>query len=61
MMKSDFPLSTKKLISEIWDGMKQRKLDQLARHYYITGRAGKSKRIALDRSLVQDRSGLIIG
>ena len=35
--------------------------NKLARHYYITGRAGKSKRITLDRSLVQDRSGLIIG
>ncbi len=33
MMKSDFPLSTKKLISEIWDGMKQRKLDQLKAHF----------------------------
>ena len=33
MMKSDFPLSTKKLITEIWDGMKQRKLDQLKAHF----------------------------
>ena len=34
--------------------------DKLARHYYITGRAGYPKRITLDRSLVEDRSGLIM-
>lgn len=33
MMKSDFPLSTKKLITEIWDRKKQRKLDQLKAHF----------------------------
>jgi len=33
MMKSDFPLSTKKLIGEIWDRKKQRKLDQLKAHF----------------------------
>lgn len=34
--------------------------DDLARQYYITGAAGEPKRITLDRSLVQDRSGLIM-
>ncbi len=33
MMKSDFPLSTKKLIGEIWDRKKQLKLDQLKAHF----------------------------
>ena len=33
MIKSDFPLSTKKLITEIWDRKKQRKLDQLKAHF----------------------------
>ena len=33
MMKSDFPLSTKKLITEIWDRKKQLKLDQLKAHF----------------------------
>jgi DNA polymerase-3 subunit epsilon len=33
MMKSDFPLSTKKLITEIWDRKKQKKLDQLKAHF----------------------------
>ena len=33
MMKSDFPLSTKKLITEIWDRKKQRKLEQLKAHF----------------------------
>ena len=33
MMKSDFPLSTKKLITEIWDRRKQRKLDALKAHF----------------------------
>ena len=33
MIKSDFPLSTKKLITEIWDRRKQRKLDQLKAHF----------------------------
>ena len=34
--------------------------DKLACHYYITGRAGEPKRITLDRSLVEDKSGLIL-
>ena len=34
--------------------------DKLACHYYITGRAGEPKRITLDRSLVRDKSGLIL-
>ena len=33
MMKSDFPLSTKKLITQIWDRRKQRKLDALKAHF----------------------------
>ncbi len=33
MMKSDFPLSTKKLITEIWNRRKQRKLDALKAHF----------------------------
>lgn len=33
--------------------------DRLAKEYYITGGAGEPKRIALDRSLVQDKSGII--
>lgn len=33
MMKSDFPLSTKKLITEIWNRKKQRKLDALKAHF----------------------------
>ena len=33
MMKSDFPLSTKKLITEIWDRRKQRRLDALKAHF----------------------------
>ena len=33
MMKSDFPLSTKNLITEIWDRKKQRKLEQLKAHF----------------------------
>ena len=33
MMKSDFPLSTKKLITEIWDRRKQKKLDALKAHF----------------------------
>lgn len=33
MMKSDFPLSTKKLITTIWDRRKQRKLDALKAHF----------------------------
>lgn len=32
----------------------------VARQYYIDGHAGEPKRIALDRSLVEDRSGLIM-
>ena len=34
--------------------------DRLASQYYITGAAGEPKRIALDRKLVEDRSGLIM-
>lgn len=34
--------------------------DKLACQYYITGRAGEPKRITLDRSLVRDKSGLIL-
>lgn len=34
--------------------------DDLACQYYITGRAGEPKSIALDRKLVEDRSGLIM-
>ena len=33
MMKSDFPLSTKKLITQIWDRRKQKKLDALKAHF----------------------------
>lgn len=33
MMKSDFPLSTKKLITEIWDRRRKQKLDDLVRHF----------------------------
>lgn len=33
MMKSDFPLSTKKLITAIWDRRKQRKIDALKAHF----------------------------
>ena len=33
MIKSDFPLSTKKLITEIWERKKQHKLDQLKAHF----------------------------
>lgn len=33
--------------------------DNLAQNYYITGYAGKPKKIALDRSLVIDKSGLL--
>ena len=32
-MKSDFPLSTKKLITQIWDRRKQKKLDALKAHF----------------------------
>ena len=34
---------------------------RLAGQYYITGKPGEPKRINLDRSLVEDRSGLIMG
>ena len=34
--------------------------DGLASQYYITGRAGEPKRIVLNRSLVEDQSGLIM-
>jgi hypothetical protein len=34
--------------------------DRLASQYYITGKPGEPKRIALDRKLVEDRSGLIV-
>ena len=33
MMKSDFPLSTKKLITSIWQRRKQKKLDALKAHF----------------------------
>lgn len=33
MMKSDFPLSTKKVITEIWQRRKQKKLDALKAHF----------------------------
>lgn len=33
MMKADFPLSTKKLITEIWNGKKQHKIDALKAHF----------------------------
>ena len=33
MMKSDFPLSTKKVITEIWNRRKQHKLDALKAHF----------------------------
>jgi DNA polymerase-3 subunit epsilon len=33
MMKSDFPLSTKRLITDIWNRKKQRKLDDLKAHF----------------------------
>ncbi len=33
MMKSDFPLSTKKLITEIWDRRRKKKLDDLVKHF----------------------------
>ena len=29
MMKSDFPLYTKKIITDIYEGMKKQKIDQL--------------------------------
>lgn len=35
--------------------------ERLACQYYITGKPGEPKRIALDRKLVEDRSGLIMG
>ena len=34
--------------------------DRLAYHYYINGLAGKPKHITLDRSLIQDRSNLVM-
>lgn len=34
--------------------------DKLANQYYIIGKRGEPKRIALDRSLVEDRSGMIM-
>ena len=34
--------------------------DSIAKQYYIAGRAGETKRIALDRSLVEDQSGMIM-
>lgn len=34
--------------------------DRLASQYYITGKPGEPKRIALDRKLVEDRSGLMV-
>ena len=34
--------------------------DNLAKHYYITGSAGVAKKIELDRSLINDKSGQII-
>lgn len=34
--------------------------DSIAKQYYIAGRAGEVKRIALDRALVEDRSGMIM-
>lgn len=33
MIKADFPLSTKKLVTEIWERRKQRKLDALKAHF----------------------------
>lgn len=33
MMKSDFPLSTKKLITAIWDRRRQKKIDALKAHF----------------------------
>jgi DNA polymerase-3 subunit epsilon len=33
MIKSDLPLSTKKLITDIWNRKKQRKLDALKAHF----------------------------
>lgn len=33
MMKSDFPLSTKKVITDIWQRIKQKKLDALKAHF----------------------------
>jgi len=33
MMKSDFPLSTKKLITEIWERRRKKKLDDLVKHF----------------------------
>ena len=33
MMKSDFPLSTKKVITDIWDRMKEFKLEMLKYHF----------------------------
>ena len=33
MMKSDFPLSTKKVITQIWDRRRQHKLDALKAHF----------------------------
>ena len=34
--------------------------DGLSSQYYITGRAGEPKRIILNRSLVEDKSGMIM-
>lgn len=34
--------------------------DSIAKQYYIAGRAGEVKRIVLDRSLVEDQSGMIM-
>ncbi|MBP5548554.1 MAG: hypothetical protein J6X58_06680 [Bacteroidales bacterium] len=34
--------------------------DRLASQYYITGKPGEPKRIALERKLVEDKSGLIM-
>lgn len=33
MMKSDFPLSTKRVIGDIWERMRRRKLEELKAHY----------------------------
>lgn len=33
MMKADFPLSTKKVITAIWDRRKQKKIDELKAHF----------------------------
>ena len=34
--------------------------DNLAKQYYITGNAGEAKKIKLDRTLINDKSGQII-